>query len=88
MREMRGIHRSTVGASSRMFLARQPVGKILSKCLLASNVTTELIHSATKMSNLDGFLLRIRECNTGLEELPTLTPFFVEGKEVGKLKPR
>ncbi|MEW5304552.1 MAG: hypothetical protein WDW38_009278 [Sanguina aurantia] len=37
--------------------------------------------------DLKGFAERIRECNTGLEELPTLTPFFVCGVEVGKLKP-
>ncbi|GFR47377.1 hypothetical protein Agub_g9089 [Astrephomene gubernaculifera] len=43
---------------------------------------------AANMPTLDGFLQRIRECNTGMEELPTLTPFVVDGKEVGKLKPR
>ncbi|KAG2452320.1 hypothetical protein HYH02_003344 [Chlamydomonas schloesseri] len=40
------------------------------------------------MKDLSGFIARAKECNTGLEELPTLTPFVVEGKEVGKLKPK
>ncbi|EFJ50265.1 hypothetical protein VOLCADRAFT_58621 [Volvox carteri f. nagariensis] len=40
------------------------------------------------MRSLNGFIQRVRECNTGLEELHTLTPFVVDGKEVGKLKPR
>jgi len=37
---------------------------------------------------LDGFMQRIKDCNVGLEELPTLTPFIIEGKTMGKLKPR
>lgn len=41
-----------------------------------------------QMKDLSGFIARAKECNTGLEELPTLTPFVVEGKEVGKLKPK
>lgn len=40
------------------------------------------------MQDLSGFIQRARECNTGLEELPTLTPFAVAGKEAGKLKPK
>ncbi|PNH06646.1 Nudix hydrolase 24, chloroplastic [Tetrabaena socialis] len=39
------------------------------------------------MDLVDGFLQRISDCNVGLEELPTLMPFLIEGKEVGKMKP-
>lgn len=40
------------------------------------------------MKDLSGFIERVKDCNTGLEELPTLTPFLVGGKEIGKVKPR
>lgn len=33
-----------------------------------------------------GFRQRVAECNTGLEELPLLTPLVIEGQTVGKLK--
>lgn len=35
---------------------------------------------------LKGFLDRVDENNTNLDELPTLTPFIVAGKTVGQLK--
>ncbi len=41
-----------------------------------------------RMKDLSGFIERVKDCNTGLEELPTLTPFLVDGKEIGKVKPR
>ena len=44
--------------------------------------------SADKMAaRMPGFLSRVRENNTGLDELPTLTPFRVGGQVVGRMKP-
>ncbi len=37
---------------------------------------------------MEGFMKRINENNMGLEELPTLTPFVIDGKAIGQLKPR
>jgi hypothetical protein len=34
-----------------------------------------------------GYTQRIQECNTGLDELPTLTPFVINGKVIGQIKP-
>ena len=36
--------------------------------------------------HMAGFMLRVAECNTGLEQLPQLTPLVIEGQTVGKLK--
>ena len=36
--------------------------------------------------HMAGFMQRVAECNTGLEELPLLTPLVIEGQTVGKLK--
>lgn len=39
-------------------------------------------------SMMQGFMQRVRECNVGLEELTTLTPFMVAGQTLGHLKPK
>ena len=36
---------------------------------------------------MPGFLARVQENNTGLEELPSLLPFSIEGSRVGAMKP-
>lgn len=36
---------------------------------------------------MQGLIQRVQECNTGLEQLPSLTPFVVGGKHVGRIKP-
>ena len=41
-----------------------------------------------QMDNLAGFIERVKECNVGLEEVPTFTPFLVDGNKVGLMKPR
>ncbi|KAG1674420.1 hypothetical protein FOA52_012947 [Chlamydomonas sp. UWO 241] len=49
------------------------------------------MHAVTSLStasHMDGYMRRVAECNTGLEELPTLTPFAISGQAVGQLKPK
>ncbi|GLC35517.1 hypothetical protein PLESTB_000199000 [Pleodorina starrii] len=87
------LTRQSVRATSRFYVLRRPRESFTAQCSLITSVTLEKASPVprsleTKMPSLDGFLQRVRECNTGLEELPTLTPFLVDGKEVGKLKPR
>ncbi|GAX77947.1 hypothetical protein CEUSTIGMA_g5389.t1 [Chlamydomonas eustigma] len=43
-------------------------------------------HHIMRNVGMTGYMQRIQECNTGLAELPTLTPFIVNGKVVGQMK--
>ncbi|GIL75642.1 hypothetical protein Vretimale_15195 [Volvox reticuliferus] len=90
---MRCACRQAARATSRLYVLRQPRAYCATQLSLATHVTTGVTCPAPRnleleMGSLDGFIQRVRECNTGLEELPTLTPFLIDGKEVGKLKPR
>ena len=47
-----------------------------------------VVPRSIQMDNLAGFIERVKECNVGLEEVPTFTPFMVDGKKIGLVKPR
>ena len=54
----------------------------------ASSPPTPPHPASMRSMDLSGFLQRVRENNAGLEELPSLTPWLVEGVVMGYLKPR
>ncbi|GLI61827.1 hypothetical protein VaNZ11_004268 [Volvox africanus] len=90
---MHCVSRQAVRSTYPLYVPRRP----REYCAIQFALTTHVTRGATcpapqniesKMGSLDGFIQRVRECNTGLEELPSLTAFLIDGKEVGKLKLR
>jgi hypothetical protein len=64
-------------------------GRCLQTPAATSNSTSRMLARRDPVPSelLPGFLERIAECNAGLEELPTLTPLYVAGRQAGRVKP-